>query len=245
MFDLTAGTADRPFRETHAAAPIVSALSHVMVLGSITAAFLFGTVESLPEVPTVIAFVAEMPAAPPPPPPPPPPRVRVDRQPQPATPAPASGPTFVAPAEIPMGVQPESATNFGDEGGVVGGVPGGIPGGVLGGLVGGAIVEGPPPPVAPKKPARVGGDIVAPALLRRVEPVYPLIAVSGKITGTVILEATVNEAGEVTDVVVLRSIPLLDKAAIAAVKQWQYEPLRLNGMPSPFILTVTLTFSLR
>ena len=59
----------------------------------------------------------------------------------------------------------------------------------------------------------------------------------------VILEATVNESGEVTNVIVLRSIPLLDKASITAVKQWRYEPLLLNGVPGPFILTVTLTFA--
>ena len=67
----------------------------------------------------------------------------------------------------------------------------------------------------------------------------------GKVSGTVILEATVNEAGAVTDVHVLRSILLLDQAAIKAVKQWRYQPLVLNGQPVPFILVVTVTFSLR
>ena len=71
------------------------------------------------------------------------------------------------------------------------------------------------------------------------------MAVSAKVTGMVILEATVNEAGDVTNVTVLRSIPLLDKAAVDAVKQWRYQPLLLNGVPFPFILTVTLTFSLK
>ena len=71
------------------------------------------------------------------------------------------------------------------------------------------------------------------------------MAVSAKVTGTVILEATVDEQGRVTDVRVLRSIILLDQAAIKAVKQWRYQPLVLNGTPVPFILTVTLSFSLR
>jgi protein TonB len=116
---------------------------------------------------------------------------------------------------------------------------------VIGGILGG-IVEGEPlPPPPPRRPARIGGEIKEPALLSRVEPVYPWIAISGKITGTVILEATVNEAGQVTDVKILRSIPLLDEPSIAAVKQWRYAPLLLNGAPSPFILTVTLTFSLK
>jgi protein TonB len=149
------------------------------------------------------------------------------------------------PAEIPVGIQPESGIDLGDEGGVVGGVEGGIPGGVLGGVLGGMVTEVPPPPPPPMKPKRVGGELQAPALIRRVEPDYPGVAVAAKVSGTVILEATVNETGAVTDVTVLRSIILLDQAAIKAVKQWRYEPLTLNGQPVPFILVVTVTFSLR
>jgi protein TonB len=44
---------------------------------------------------------------------------------------------------------------------------------------------------------------------------------------------------------VLRGIPLLNEAAVDAVRQWQYSPLRLNGVPTPFILTVTVTFKLQ
>jgi protein TonB len=246
MFELTAGTIDRPFRDQHAAASIVAVTSHVVALGSVVGLILFGVSNTLPEVPAMVAFVAELPApAPPPPPPAPAPRVRVEREPQPTTPAPASGQTFIAPAEIPQGIQPESAVDFDGEGGVAGGVPGGIRGGIVGGVLGGIIMDAPPPSPPPRIPKRVGGDVQTPALVRRVEPEYPPIAVSAKVTGTVILEATVNDTGEVTNVVLLRSIPLLDKAAITAVKQWRYEPLRLNGVPSPFILTVTLTFSLK
>ena len=139
MFDLTADTIDRPFRDKHAAATIVSATSHVMVLGSIIAAILFSVPDKLPEVPTMVAFVAEMPAPPPPPPPPLPPTVRAQRESQPTSPAPASGPTFTVPAEIPTGIPPESAVDLGGEGGVAGGVPGGIPGGVFGGVLGGIV----------------------------------------------------------------------------------------------------------
>lgn len=149
------------------------------------------------------------------------------------------------PTEVPVGIQPESGIDLGDEGGVVGGVEGGIPGGVLGGLLGGMINEAPPPPPPPVKPKRVGGELQAPALIHRVEPEYPAMAVGAKVSGTVILEATVNEAGAVTDVTILRSILMLDQAAIKAVKQWRYAPLMLNGQPVPFILVVTLTFTLR
>jgi protein TonB len=90
----------------------------------------------------------------------------------------------------------------------------------------------------------VGGEIKAPALIARTDPEYPLIAQAAKLEGVVILEATVDEAGRVESVKVLRSAKLLDKAAIEAVKQWRYSPLRLNGRPTPFVLTVTVQFHL-
>jgi protein TonB len=192
----------------------------------------------------MMAFVAAAPI-PSAPPPPPPPAAKAAKAAQISKPVPTTGPTFTVPTEIPVGIQPESGIDLSDEGGVVGGVEGGIPGGVLGGILGGMINEAPPPPPPPAKPKRVGGELQTPALIHRVEPEYPGVAVGGKVSGTVILEATVNESGAVTDVTVLRSIQVLDQAAIKAVKQWRYQPLVLNGQPVPFILVVTVTFSLR
>ena len=64
--------------------------------------------------------------------------------------------------------------------------------------------------------------------------------------GTVVLEALVGTDGRVESVTLLRSRHLLlDNAAIAAIKQWRYTPLILNGLPTPFVLTVTFTFSVR
>jgi periplasmic protein TonB len=102
----------------------------------------------------------------------------------------------------------------------------------------------PPPPSPPpaRAPVRIGGHIQAPALVHRVPPEYPPIAVNARIQGTVILEATVDERGHVQATRVLRSIPLLDQAALDAVRQWRYSPLLLNGEPCPFILTVTVSF---
>lgn len=106
----------------------------------------------------------------------------------------------------------------------------------------------PPPPPTPapvaRESVRVGGDLKAPAPVERVEPEYPPLAVRAKVQGVVILEARVDRQGRVEDVRVLRSIPLLDNAAIAAVRQWRYSPLLLNGQPERFVLTVTLSFSL-
>ena len=83
----------------------------------------------------------------------------------------------------------------------------------------------------------------APALVRHVAPVYPDLAVRAQVQGVVILEALVDRDGRVEDVKVLRSIPLLDAAAVEAVRQWRYSPLLLNGRPERFIATVTVSFN--
>jgi protein TonB len=122
-----------------------------------------------------------------------------------------------------------------------------VVGGVVGGLITDAGLPPPPPPPPPpvaREPVRIGGALQAPALIKRVDPEYPELAVRAKVQGVVILEAVVDRQGRVEDVRVLRSIALLDKAAIAAVRQWRYSPLLLNGTPERFVLTVTVRFSL-
>jgi protein TonB len=146
----------------------------------------------------------------------------------------------VAPIEIPEQVMPETGLDLGIPGGVEGGVEGGVPGGVVGGIVGGL----PDAPRAPTRAVRVGGHIHAPKLVHRVAPEYPPLALQARVGGLVILEAEVAENGRVRTVTVLRGHPLLDAAALEAVREWRYQPLLLNGQPTPFILTVTLTFRL-
>ena len=80
--------------------------------------------------------------------------------------------------------------------------------------------------------------------MKRVAPEYPLIAISTRVSGIVILEATIGGDGKVIDAKVLRSVPLLDQAAVDAVRQWEYAPTLLNGAPVPVIMTVTVTFTL-
>jgi protein TonB len=147
-----------------------------------------------------------------------------------------------APIEAPASIEPEPPSAASMEEGVPGGVPGGVAAGIIGGIPG--TVEGliaPPPPVS-HQPVRIGGQIQAPALIHRVEPIYPLLAQMSKIDGVVILEAIVGEDGHVRSVKMLRGHPILGKAATDAVTQWQYEPLRLDGMPAAFELTVSLWF---
>ena len=70
------------------------------------------------------------------------------------------------------------------------------------------------------------------------------IARSARVSGIVILEAVIAEDGTVRDVKILRSIPLLDKAAVHAVRQWRFTPTLLNGQPIPIVMTVTVAFTL-
>jgi protein TonB len=250
MFDLVvAGRGRHPFHKPTMAPTIISIVAHVSVIAAIITASILLTSNVMPEVPVMMAFVAAPPAPPPPPPPPPPVRKAAPTpvKPEPVNRVSASAAPIVAPASI-------TAESFipgeDDEEGVLGGVEGGISGGVPGGVIGGLVMPPAPPPpppapvAAPRAPVRIGGQLTAPALLHRVNPEYPEVAVLAKVTGMVILEATVAANGSVESVRVLRSVPLLDRAAIAAVKQWRYSPLVLNGVASPFVLTVTLNFSM-
>lgn len=99
-------------------------------------------------------------------------------------------------------------------------------------------------PLLPAAPVRVGGNIRPPAKIRHVSPVYPEDALSARVMGIVILEVNIGTDGNVTDARVLRGVPMLNVAAIDAVKQWQYEPTLLNGTAVPVIMTVTVNFTL-
>jgi TonB family protein len=92
-------------------------------------------------------------------------------------------------------------------------------------------------------PLRIGGKIHAPNKIKDVKPVYPAIAQSARVAGVVTIEATIGPDGKVIDAKVVRSIPLLDQAALDAVRQWEYTPTLLNGVPVPVLVTVTINFA--
>ena len=105
-------------------------------------------------------------------------------------------------------------------------------------VVGGVVSSGD----APRGPVRVGGNVRPPTKLFDVKAVYPDKARGAGVRGSVILEITIGTDGAVTDARVLRSIPLLDEAALQAVRQWRFDPTLLNGVPVPVILTVSVPF---
>ena len=212
---------------------VLSFLVHAVMIGAAMVVRIVATTE-LPDPPHNTAFMMATPQVPDVQPPP----VRSTR----AAAAPAVNPN-AAPLEEPDSLAPEP-TDLPDTVTVGPEVILGVFSSDVGDLV------GPPPPATPSRPStppppvRVGSGIRPPQKVHHVAPRYPDIAVKARISGVVIVEATLAEDGSVRDVKVLRSVPLLDDPAMEAVRQWRFTPTLLNGMPVPVIMTVTVTFSL-
>ena len=79
-------------------------------------------------------------------------------------------------------------------------------------------------------------------LIRRIEPIYPEAARQARLQELVILQATIDEQGNVSDVRLIRGHPLLAEAAVTAARQWKYRPLILYGNPTQVIATVVVQF---
>ena len=122
--------------------------------------------------------------------------------------------------------------------GVAGGPPSEIPGA-------GVASVPPPPPPEPIRPMRLHTGMKAPVKTTHVAPLYPVVARQAHIEGVVILEAVLDDQGRVESVRVLRSISLLDQAAVDAVRQWRFTPALLNGQAVPVVMTVTVNFTLQ
>jgi len=95
------------------------------------------------------------------------------------------------------------------------------------------------------QPVRVGGNIRQPTKVADTRPVYPEAAQSARVQGVVIIEAVIDESGAIANARVMRSIPMLDQAALAAVSRWRFTSTDLNGRPVGVIMTVTVNFTLQ
>ena len=205
----------------------VSLLSHsAIVFGLVVVPLLATDVLPAPWQP-----MEEFILAGPTPPPPPPPARRIEAM-------PAADPN-AAPREAPEGISPEMPVEPRgafevDTPSIVAG-PGDI-----------ETILAPPPEVkaAPPEPIRVGGTIRQPQKVRNVDPVYPQLAILSRIEGVVIIEATIGPDGKLLDARVLRGHQMLEQAALVAVRQWEFTPTLLNGVPVPVIMTVTVRFTL-
>jgi protein TonB len=217
--------------------------------------------QSIPERELLITLVS--PIGPPPPPAPPPIEMPVVAAPRVTTqPArPVAPEALVMPTAIPKEIAKIVEEPIAPPSGVIGGVPGGVPGGLIGGVLGGilsaeanryappALATPPPPPAPPPpppkivaSPLRVGGDVKEPRPVTMVPPIYPQLASKARVSGTVVLEATLTAQGTVEEIRVVSGHPLLVEAAVNCVKQWRYEPTLLNGVPVSVVLIAKVRF---
>jgi periplasmic protein TonB len=164
---------------------------------------------------------------------------------------------LIAPASIPNKVAiVDDPPNSGNAGPLAGDITSDIAG-IAAAVLNQAIRIAPPaqaaaPPVAaPPRPAasepiriRQGGNVNPARIVHRVEPTYPPIARQARISGTVELEGVIGIDGHIRELQVLSGHPLLTKAALDAVRQWIYEPTRLNGEPVEVIAPITVHFRL-
>jgi len=213
----------------------LSAIVQILVVGVLILIPLIYT-EALPKA-MLSTFLVASPPPPPPPPPPPKEQVVVRKiqivQPQ----------KMVAPTVIPKKIEmiKDQAPDIGAVGGtgVAGGT--GVPGGIIAGL--GAAPPPPPKPVTPQR-IRVGGNVEAAKLTRQILPVYPQIARTAHISGTVVLHAVIAKDGSIQELTYISGPALLMRSAMDAVRQWRYQPTQLNGVPVEVDTTIQVVFSL-
>ena len=195
------------------------------------------------DLPELAANLPDYIRATPIPPPPPPPEPRLPGS---ATPTPSvtTNPDL-PPTSVPDAITPEverAGVPVPDIGQPAGeGVPDGI------GIVTGdrPVVLTPPDPPRPPAQVRVADLPVAPRKLVDVRPQYPEIARAARVEGTIIMEAVLDTNGRVTQLHVLRSVPMLDQAALDAVRQWRYAPSLYGGRPVSVLMTITVRFTLQ
>lgn len=107
------------------------------------------------------------------------------------------------------------------------------------------IPEG-PPPQEPEGPIQVGGDVKAPNRIYDPHPQYTEIARKARIQGIVIVQATIDKQGNVTEAKILKGLPMgLDQEALEAVRKWRFEAATLNGKPVAVYYNLTINFTLQ
>jgi protein TonB len=241
--------------------PVAIAI-HFLALGSVTFASYWNVAE-VPEPQTNAIFFA-LPA--------PPPMIirRGSPEPRPRTQAPETRPAEVRPDQpvkpdleriperpsTPSSLIPQTVdfTGFGDpsgsengsEDGVVGGSEEGVPGSD-GDVPGGPGTDpgGSPTPDS-SQAIQLTAEMTRPVPIHQVQPRYTEAARRAGVQGMVILEAIIDERGHVSNVRVLRGLPMgLDREAMEAVKQWRYRPAMLNGRPVRVYFTLTVNFTIQ
>jgi periplasmic protein TonB len=234
MFDQLVVSSAQASKTNKPWAVAMSAIVQALIVGILILIPLIYT-EALPK-----GFMNTFLVAPAPPPPPPPPAAPVQHVVRPRIVTPQR---MVAPTVIPKTVQviKDEAPDLGGVG-VEGGVGGGVPGGVLGGIIGNSAP--PPPPKPTQTRIRVGGNVQGAKLIHQVQPVYPQIAKTAHVSGTVLLHAIIAKDGTIQELQYVSGPPLLMRAAMDAVHEWRYQPTMLNGEPVEVDTTIQVVFTL-
>ena len=225
----------------------ISLLLHFLAIAALVIVPLLLAESELPEVRmTNILILAPPRPTPPPPPPPPPPKRRGpggsgNTTQQKNEKPPVYTGKLVAPIEVPVTIADDEGSDFGVEGGVEGGVPGGVLGGVEGGVIGGVLGGVLGGTLPDEQPVFVSGKHV-PKLIRQVKPEYPPEAYSARMQSVVVVEATTDIYGRVNRARIISGNPVFNEAALAAVRQWLYEPYIVDGIPRPIIFIMSITF---
>jgi protein TonB len=152
----------------------------------------------------------------------------------------------VAPVDAPSSLEPETGdegTPGGGEDGSEGGVDG-IEGPGVGGFGEGTAGTAGSSGTASSGPLRLG-NFAPPRKIKDVRPTYPQLARALQARGTVIIDITIGTDGKVRDTRIVHSVPELDQAALDAVRQWEYEPTRVNGSLVALIITVVVNFAVQ
>jgi len=237
MFDEMVVSSPHPTKTNKWWTVLVSSAFQIAFLGILILIPLIYT-EALPKT-----MMATMLTAPPPPPPPPPPPAAVQVvHVKPQVHLMDAG-KLMAPKVIPKEIKIIKEDPEPDVGSV-GAVAGGSMGGVLGGVIGGIGTAPAPPKPKPTGPIRVGGNVQAARIVNRVQPIYPPLARQTRISGTVRLHAIISKDGTIQQLEVISGHPLLQQAALDAVRQWRYQPTLLNGEPVEVDTTIDVIFSL-
>jgi TonB family protein len=98
--------------------------------------------------------------------------------------------------------------------------------------------------VAPAKTVSVSAGVAGGLLIQRTPPIYPQIAKSARVTGTVVLKATISKTGIIENLHVVSGPSMLTQAAVDAVRTWRYRPYKLNNDPVEIETTVNVVFTL-
>ena len=237
------GMLDLPtLRDTRNPAELVlSLVIHIVIVGVvILAPLLFTQVLDVHSFEAVFLVAPRPPAAPPPPA---------------AQPLKVARPMarvldlnkLTAPAVIPAKIK-IVADQAPDLGAGVSGVVGGVAGGVLGGIIGGVtdnVRTIPPPPPPERKIVRVGGDVKPPVPISTPQPNYPAVAKAAHAEGLVVIDAIIDEEGNVVQARAVEGPPLLVAAALDAVAKWKYAPTYLNGQAVSIRTHIQVMFRLQ